>query len=141
MCPKLWEYRPELTFHTYCEHVNKFEFCKDKYSDCAMFIVYDGEFKYVFGENFGNAVRGDIIICPPSVMFARKVVLPLSFHFIRLTWMYKNETDNGVTIPIGKIQLSNLKRYEGTLVIMSNLSDDTFSYEYKNNLLKDIWYL
>ncbi|GAA3411334.1 helix-turn-helix transcriptional regulator [Paenibacillus hodogayensis] len=46
-----------------------------------MFAVEEGRFSYRIDDVSGEAVPGDIVLCPPGLEFQREVIEPLTFHY------------------------------------------------------------
>ncbi|WP_197479973.1 helix-turn-helix domain-containing protein [Paenibacillus swuensis] len=72
-----------ITFrsHVYWHEIAAFQLSEDTYESWALFAVTEGAFRYEIGGQEGLAGAGDLVLCPPGTLFARKVVNRLSFHF------------------------------------------------------------
>lgn len=53
-----------------------------------MYIIEDGACSYQIGQQKGTANSAAILLCPPHVAFQRKVIRPLTFHFIRFKFNF-----------------------------------------------------
>src|SRR5699024_1715159 len=69
--------------HTYWNKINEFQLAKDTYDEWVLFAIESGEIEYEINGIRGRASYGDIVFCPPKESFFRKVIHPLTFHFIR----------------------------------------------------------
>lgn len=80
-----WSVQP----HAYMYWHNKKQFLMARDTDeCwTMIAVERGRFVYRVGDaEEGEAGFGDIVVCPPGVVFGRRTCSPLSFHFVKFTW-------------------------------------------------------
>jgi len=59
---------------------------RDTDDSWTMFAVESGRFAYRIGEEEGEAGFGDIVVCPPGVVFHRRTIEPLTFHFVKFEW-------------------------------------------------------
>lgn len=51
-----------------------------------MYVIEDGDCDYQIGTQIGRAHRDTILLCPPRIEFQRKVIHPLTFHFVRFAF-------------------------------------------------------
>lgn len=72
-----------INAYTYWNAKPKFLLDSDTEHLWVMYVIESGACDYSIAGQKGQAVRGDILVCPPGVPFARKVESPLSFHFFR----------------------------------------------------------
>jgi AraC-like DNA-binding protein len=79
--------QPFPVSHLYWHRKEAFQLREDRYVHWVMFAVTDGRFRYRIGDSEGEAVRGDLVICPPHIPFFREVAEPVSFHFYNFRWM------------------------------------------------------
>lgn len=73
--------------HMYWQRKEAFLLKEDHYENWVLFAVTDGRFRYRISESEGEAVRGDLVICPPHTPFFREVMKPVSFHFYTFRWL------------------------------------------------------
>jgi AraC-like DNA-binding protein len=57
-----------------------------------LYAVEKGKFSYVIDKESGIASEGDLVFCPPMVMFDRTVIEPLRFHLAIFDWRDPNDT-------------------------------------------------
>lgn len=128
-----------LKSHISKKNVQKFMLTSDIYKDWVWFIVHEGAFSYIMDKTPGIAQKGDIVICPPGIRFARTVTKCLSFHFLHLEF-----SDASGIVP-GTIRVKNQSRLFSDL---DSLDTDGSAFDniltelqYKNNVIIDIWFL
>jgi len=73
----------EILQHTYWNKISQFQLTEDIYDEWVLFAIESGEIEYKINDICGRASYGDIVFCPPKEPFFRKVIHPLTFHFIR----------------------------------------------------------
>lgn len=135
---------PNLIYHVYIKDAVQFQKTHDTYDHWALFIVESGGFEYRLGEQMGNAVQGDMVLCPPDLPFHRATD-GLSFHLIGFHWLTAtNEVDlDPFTFPYtGKLRLMNNKRLVSTIAQLreANYLNTNLVLPYKNHLLRDLLY-
>lgn len=136
------EMQDEILFlksHTSKKRIDKFMLTEDIYHDWVWFIVHEGAFAYVMGDTPGTAQKGELVVCPPGVRFARTVKDHLSFHFLHL------DIGPRAGMQPGLICVDNQSRLFSDLEML-DLADGMFddilpNLEYKTHIVKDIWYL
>jgi len=69
-----WQEKPHFLLHSDTENF------------WVMYIIEDGDCNYQIGNQSGQAHRDSILLCPPQIEFRRRVVHPLTFHFIRFNF-------------------------------------------------------
>ncbi|MCH5465324.1 helix-turn-helix domain-containing protein [Levilactobacillus tujiorum] len=69
-----WQEKPQFLLHTDTENY------------WVMYIIEDGDCSYRIGNQAGQAQRNTILLCPPQVEFQRRVIHPLTFHFVRFSF-------------------------------------------------------
>ncbi|MBD2844184.1 helix-turn-helix transcriptional regulator [Paenibacillus sp. IB182496] len=78
--------RPHSSSQVYWEGITVFQKVSDRYDSWVLFAVVEGRFRYRIGTASGEAAFGDVVLCPPGMLFEREVLEPLSFHFYRFDW-------------------------------------------------------
>ncbi|OBZ13603.1 helix-turn-helix domain-containing protein [Bacillus sp. FJAT-26390] len=137
---------PVLIYHVFVKDAAHFQKTEDTYDHWALFIVEEGSFEYRMG-NAGSerAVKGEMVLCPPNLTFYRKTT-GLSFHLIGFQWqdaVSVREGSDGAFPPVGKLIVLNNKRLNSTLSLFreARYVKDSLAQDYKNHLLKDLWYV
>ncbi|MDP4097826.1 AraC family transcriptional regulator [Paenibacillus sp. P96] len=74
--------RTTYLWHHYWQNKKEFAKNSDIYPVWTLFAVENGSFSYIIGEIEGDGTEGDLVLCPPDIPFGRKVIQPLSFHFL-----------------------------------------------------------
>jgi AraC family transcriptional regulator len=87
LIPSPWEYEVSVFRHHYYDRKPTFERREDQYEQWAAFAIEQGSFHYRIGESEGEASAGQIVLCPPSVLFNRRTELPISFHYFLFHWI------------------------------------------------------
>lgn len=124
--------------HVYWKQKASFLLHEDIYPHWCIFIPEEGRFRYGIDGNRGDAGFGDLILAPPGTPFQRKVVEPLTFHFILFTW-----SGDPSSLPVGKVSLTDTVRLSSTCRHFQRLSqiDGPTAAAWKNHLLTDLWEL
>lgn len=68
-------------------------------SNWVLYAIEDGECSYEVESHKGKGKFGDIVICPPGIIFKREVITTLTFHFINFSI---NSGDDTSSFPVGK---------------------------------------
>ncbi|WP_409341944.1 helix-turn-helix transcriptional regulator [Paenibacillus sp. MBLB4367] len=140
---------PQLLNHKFWKNRERFYMEVDVYSNWIMLIVEEGSFEYEIGDMIGIGQAGDLLLCPPSVPFRRKMVSNLTFHFINFRWRsvvgQSNVTEPFLLseIPAGIIALHNRARLKSNCDYLKQLIDprDPSDIFRINHLLADTWLL
>ncbi|MDF2960449.1 MAG: AraC family transcriptional regulator [Paenibacillus sp.] len=130
---------PVLVSQVYWKQKKAFQLAEDIYGEWVLFAVTEGRFRYGIADKEGEAVFGDLIICPPHTLFKREIIDPLSFHFYRFDW---NETQNPTALLPVKVSLSDHIRLSSTYYYLERLSAqpaDENKQSRIGHLLKDLW--
>src|SRR5690242_15283312 len=103
--------RPRLVGHVYWNEKAAFQFKEDTNEYWVLFAVEDGCFAFEINDRKDRAVFGDLVLCPPGIVFQREVIQPLSFHFILIEWV--NRSGDTVIpqadmVPYGKITIKDI---------------------------------
>ncbi len=61
----------------------QFSFAVEQLPYTVIFILERGRFHYRIGSLEGEALQGDILICPPEIPFERRVLEPVTLHVLR----------------------------------------------------------
>lgn len=116
---------------------------QDRYNNWTMFAVEEGVFQFEIGAHRGEAFFGDIVVCPPGLVFHRKTVEPLTFHFVQFTWDVEPTKEQAEQMT-GKITFIDTERLASTYRYIRSLNL-TAGQEQSGNrirhLLEDIWWL
>ncbi|GIQ66374.1 hypothetical protein PACILC2_49420 [Paenibacillus cisolokensis] len=112
---QLWELTPRVCQYRYWHRKERFALKEDQYPGWMLFAVEDGAFHYEVKDEQGTASFGDLVLCPPHTPFRRKVISPLSFHFVMFHWHHAAENVLGSyndfnPIPVGKITIADRHR-------------------------------
>lgn len=82
----VWDHKVSVVRHHYYDRKPSFEMEADCYGEWAAFAVEEGGFAYRIGDSSGQAAAGQILLCPPGVMFHRHTEHPISFHYVLFHW-------------------------------------------------------
>lgn len=143
------QYSISYRYQSYWKEKKQFLRNSDFPNAWLMLAVEEGEFQYRIADKEGIAASGDIVICPPKMMFYREIVQPLTFHYT--IFDYQNNEDpckdqmaNALHNLFGfKFTPSEKDRLFNNFRHMYQLSlrDDAYGELWKNHLLNDIWFL
>jgi len=137
----LIDYTLQLLSHTYWKKKEQFDLNVDTYSNWVIFAVENGSFHYEIGNEKGIASSNDIILCPPGKPFKRKIITPLTLHFIGCNIQNYNKKE--LLLLNVKVSPNDRKRLASNFSYLSrlHLSLDKRSISRKQWMLNDIWQL
>src|SRR5689334_22262543 len=102
MLDDMLEYVPAAISHEYMQQKQKFLLPSDTYSDWVLFAITEGKFNFRIDETEGTAGFGDIVFCPPGILFEREVVETVSFFFYTFEWrIWSNTVIASPPFPMG----------------------------------------
>lgn len=135
----LTDYTLQLLSHTFWKVKSHFDLNVDTYSNWVIFAVENGSFYYEIGNEKGIASSDDIIICPPGMPLKRKVITPMSLHFIGCNIQNNNKKE--LMLPNVKVSPKDRKRLASNFSYLRrlHLSSDKRSISRKQWILNDIW--
>lgn len=141
---RLSEFVPTITYYDYHERKSKFLLYEDRYAEWAIFAIEEGVIYYEIGGRKGTAAFGDLLLCPPGIVFRRVVVEPVRLHFIRVTWEHEQgaDVDPASVLPYGKITLQGTERLAANYAVQRSMPVvSTFVQDRRrNHFFRDIWY-
>lgn len=76
----------ETNQYTFWQEKPHFLLRSDTENFWVMYVIEDGDCDYQIGTQIGRAHRDTILLCPPRIEFQRKVIHPLTFHFVRFAF-------------------------------------------------------
>ncbi|MDR3708694.1 MAG: helix-turn-helix transcriptional regulator [Capsulimonadaceae bacterium] len=79
--------------HSYNAAASSFRLPVDTYQNWAVLVAESGRFEYHMGNLSGVAGLGDVVLCPPGVAMERRVLTPLSFHFVEFSLYPPQESE------------------------------------------------
>ncbi|MBE6091329.1 MAG: helix-turn-helix transcriptional regulator [Clostridium beijerinckii] len=115
--------------HIFWDKKEHFLLDEDIDSNWVLYAIEDGECSYEVESHKGKGKFGDIVICPPGIIFKREVITTLTFHFINFSI---NSEDDTLSFPVGKISVSDLKR-------LNNMYYYLKLYSHNNNIELNQW--
>ncbi|NOU94788.1 helix-turn-helix domain-containing protein [Paenibacillus sp. LMG 31456] len=128
---------PLVISQVFWKQKKAFQLAEDRYEEWVLFAVTEGRFQYRIGEAEGVAGFGDLVICPPFMLFEREVLEPLSFHFYRFDWSTAPESQLPVVIPL--MDRSRLASNYHYLERLSAQPADDVKLARMGHILKDLW--
>jgi AraC-like DNA-binding protein len=121
----------------------RFTLREDRSGFWVAFAVEDGSFEYEIGEQRGVGSFGDVIICPPNVVFRRRMVTPLSFHHVVFTWVAREggEPVDHVRLDRCALVIHDTNRLATTYAQFRHVAElrDDHTDAWTNHLFDDIW--
>ncbi|WP_315068573.1 AraC family transcriptional regulator [uncultured Clostridium sp.] len=123
--------------HIFWDKKEHFLLDEDIDSNWVLYAIEDGECDFEISSHKGLGKFGDIIICPPGMIFKRKVINDLTFHFINFSI---HNQDDVSSFPVGKISVSDLKRLNNTYYYLKLFchNNNKELNQWKNSLISDI---
>lgn len=131
---------PEFLHHYYWHKKEQFLLDTDRYAYWTLFAVEEGKFSYEIGGLQGTAKFPELVVCPPGVEFGRRVLEPVSFHF--LAFQLKAPGPAPTPRPTGiKLILGDTKRLANTYAhLRASVRQKGIAGErWAAHLLQDIW--
>lgn len=129
-----------LTRCYYTAHRKEFLLEEDVYEGWVILAVESGRFQFSLEEEtavlkepvYNEAGFGDLVICPPHVVLTRKVLEPVSFHFIEFTMDGEYAK--------GKVLIRDFQRLSSTFSYLRQIADDPLEdhHEFANHLINDL---
>ncbi|MNI15181.1 Xylose operon regulatory protein [compost metagenome] len=107
----------------------------------------NGSFYFEIDEHHATASFGDLVFCPPGVMFRRVVISPITLFVFRMSWTddQGNEIDLAElgTLPVGKVSLHNTKRLIEDYAALKpySIQGERWSMVRRSHYLHHIWLL
>ncbi|CAN7657931.1 AraC family transcriptional regulator [Paenibacillus sp. LjRoot153] len=137
--------QPKLLSHMYWREKSAFQLHEDSNEFWVLFAVENGSFSYQIQEHEGTAVFGDLVLCPPGVIFRRAVIQPLSFHVMLLQWVDVTGHPLAVEthIPSGKISIQDLNRLSSNYAYLKKWfrHEGLVASSLRQHVLTDLWML
>lgn len=126
----------EVTFCTYFKRIEHFRYVSETYEEWVAFCVKAGSFSYQIGDAPEQIIsEGEIVICPPSHRFSRKIIEPAELCMIKFL------TQDRI-FQIGKaIKVSSILRFHEDLcklegcLFCNTLSEEAFFSHYCMDIL------
>lgn len=139
----LWNKKIEYTLFA---HLSKksFRFAEERYSAWVLFIPESGCFQYeIEGLPNDTLSPGEILLCPPDVLFRKRVISPVSLYILHLNILPDEDllpaSDSRL---YRKLKVRDEKRLFSTLAYLkSYYFRQGIETEYLTHLLNDVWYL
>ncbi|HIX70399.1 MAG TPA: helix-turn-helix domain-containing protein [Candidatus Enterococcus stercoravium] len=123
--------------HVWWEAKPHFQLAQDTDSFWVMYLITEGRLDYQIGTVSGRGQGPCVLLCPPGVLFQRRVLAPLTFHFFRLDITSSLHPPVGpLTVDAERMAMDEqlLRQYVYDLsgpsfVIRSHLVADLFLYQ------------
>lgn len=116
----------------------QFELNSDITSFWTMYIIEKGKCEYKIGDSTGQANQNSVLICPPHMIFNRKVIEPITFHFFRFNFqtdLYDLSNTSGILTDASSRILDDCLIFQRLQFQKDHKSD-----EMRNHFLNDIFY-
>jgi AraC family transcriptional regulator len=138
--------RPKLLSHMYWKEKTAFQLPEDSSEFWVLFAVENGSFTYQIQDHEGTAAFGDLVLCPPRVIFRREVAQPLSFHVMLLQWVDENGRALSIednSMPSGKSSIQDLNRLSSNYAYLKKWfqHEGTIASSLRQHVLIDLWML
>ena len=73
-----------ITFCTWFSRIDRFQFAGETYDEYTAFCLKSGQFSYHIGQGEEQCLSaGELVICPPGQLFARRIVQPVALLMIK----------------------------------------------------------
>lgn len=143
----LYDHIPRLTYYRHFVGREQFFQYESVQQEWLIFAVEDGSFYFEIENHRSTASFGDLVFCPPGVVFRRVVISPVSLFVLRMIWRDDdgNELDPAElgAIPVGKVSLRNTDRLVAGYAAMKrrNEPDEQWITVSRSHYLHHIWML
>lgn len=136
-----WSSRPVA--YMYWIKKKQFQLAHDTDAAWTMFAVERGRFEYRIGAHAGEAGFGDIVVCPPGIVFHRRALSPLTFHFIKFDWALAPDSDESAALG-GKWMVHDAERLMSTYRYMKEIGGairQEPALGRMKHMIEDLWIL
>ncbi|OAS21071.1 helix-turn-helix domain-containing protein [Paenibacillus oryzisoli] len=137
--------QPKLLSHMYWREKSVFQLQEDSNECWVLFAVENGSFSYQIQEHEGIAAFGDLVLCPPGVIFRREIIQPLSFHVLLVQWVDSSGLPLSIEthIPAGKIAVQDLNRLSSDYAYLKKWfqHEGYVASSLRQHVLSDLWML
>ncbi|TXK68951.1 AraC family transcriptional regulator [Paenibacillus sp. N3.4] len=134
----------EVVLYTYAGPQPGFLLPEDTYDSSAVLCVEFGSFEFEIGNESGHAAMGDIVFCPPGVLFKRKSPGEIAFHMILFNLFTQGEPSL-LKPQSAKNSISDLVRLSSTYTYLRKLQHQPGATRpitsMTNHLVKDLLFL
>ncbi len=124
---------PEVLLYAAFRNKVKFDFEFEQFDCTVIFFLERGEYEFSIGELSGKSCPGEAVICPPGMIFRRKVTEPVDLHILRLVLPDHEKID------AKRIKIRDISRIKQDLSFMPIGIKHSFT-EFERHFLLDIWY-
>jgi AraC-like DNA-binding protein len=110
----------------------------------VMLGVEEGTFDFSVGSLSGRSFPGDLVFCPPGVVFKRKSLGSIAFHVFEFVLQ---EESNGLLmgLPVGKVTVSDIGRLTSTYTCLRRTWQEhgyhSRKMSYTSHMLLDLLYM
>ncbi|GAA3409039.1 AraC family transcriptional regulator [Paenibacillus hodogayensis] len=136
---------PRLTYFRHVVRREQFFEYESVQNEWLVFAVEDGAFYYEIENHSATASFGDLVFCPPGVVFRRVVISPVTLFVLRMGWGddQGNELDplRLDRLPVGKVSLRNTEKLMDDYAALKSRDflDERWSMIGRNHHLHHIW--
>lgn len=122
--------------YMYWQNKAYFQLSHDTDNHWVMYIIESGKCEYQFGDLKGIAGANDILLIPPYCDFYRKMVSPMTFHFIRIT----SKLENNEQQLIGRHHFSNQRFIENCTILRKTIFNSSpQSQQVRAHIVQDLF--
>lgn len=138
-------YVPKLTYFRHHVHLEQFFQSESIQDEWLIFAVENGSFYFEINGHQTTASFGDLVFCPPGVVFRRVVISPITLFVFRMSWRDDegNEMDLAElgSLPVGKISLRHTERLMSDYDALKaySLQGDRWSMVRRSHYLHHLW--
>lgn len=140
-------YVPKLTYFRHHVHLEQFFQSESIQDEWLIFAVENGSFYFEIDGHQATASFGDLVFCPPGVVFRRVVVSPITLFVLRMSW--RDDEGHAIdlaelgSLPVGKVSLRNTERLMMDYAALKayNIQGDRWSMIHRSHYLHHLWLL
>lgn len=125
--------------YTYWQEKKRFQLSQDVDSHWVMYAVESGQCHYEFQNHSGIAKPHDILLVPPYCNFKRKVLSPISFHFIRIV---SAKDDPYLNLLTGAHHIKDERFVDNCSILkMTNFNSSDIAQNIRTHVISDFIFL
>ncbi|MCM3748839.1 AraC family transcriptional regulator [Paenibacillus pasadenensis] len=139
-------FTPTINDYTYWKKKTQFLLETDQYEHWTMFAVEEGSFWFEIETESATARFGDLVLIPPNTPMTRRLIEPLTFHFVSFAWEDSASPrplpSRSLVLPTSKVSIFDEAQLRSCYASLRKLKDriDPVSCQWRNIVLADLFY-
>jgi len=146
MVEPIWKLTPRLGYHYWYHRRARFRLNEGAFDRWFALVPEEGVFSYRIAGVQGEASFGDVLICPPRVLFGRRILDRLTYHVFEWDWFDaegRRAEPPPDALPAGKVSLRDVDRLSSDCALLRALEgrNDALSLARRALLFHDLLHL